>query len=328
MFKPFAPELHRGLFEKSKKILGNVWESLNDPNFAPPYGQYLLGKSPEQLVESFGTDTKKILRLATLAIAILNTASSEALANKEKPSVNPNEIVWALEALNGIDPINYVLNQKETNGARSPEDKLSFSEVNTIAWNLYFESRGENEEGQKAVMLTTLNRMLSTSYPKSAEGVVYGKYQHAWTLEIEKLKSQKVDMKSFLKIRAMVERILESGNHEVKKSQEVILKELASSNKIDWKILESMQTFNFHKRGMVDPHNPHLNRYLKDIKSFDTLKRLIFIEQLADSKSNRVVSFGTHVFYGNVNNDELNKMEVTEAYQKTVATWKSIHRRN
>jgi spore germination cell wall hydrolase CwlJ-like protein len=46
-------------------------------------------------------------------------------------------------------------------------------QIECLTRNLYFEARGEGEEGMKAVAYTTLNRVFSNLYPTSICGVVY-----------------------------------------------------------------------------------------------------------------------------------------------------------
>ena len=65
-------------------------------------------------------------------------------------------------------------------------------EINCMALNLYFEARGQSTEGQIAVGLVTINRVLSKKYPNSICDVVWqqnknrkGKLvaQFSWTLD-------------------------------------------------------------------------------------------------------------------------------------------------
>lgn len=54
--------------------------------------------------------------------------------------------------------------------------------VKALACNIYFESRGENINGQMAVGFVTLNRLKHESFPQSVRKVVYQKSQFSWTL--------------------------------------------------------------------------------------------------------------------------------------------------
>jgi len=54
-------------------------------------------------------------------------------------------------------------------------------ELNCLALNIYFESRGESSLGQKAVAWVTLNRTNSPEYPDDICDVVYDRGQFSWT---------------------------------------------------------------------------------------------------------------------------------------------------
>jgi len=55
------------------------------------------------------------------------------------------------------------------------------NELNCLALNIYFESRGESSLGQKAVAWVTLNRTNSPEYPDDICDVVYDRGQFSWT---------------------------------------------------------------------------------------------------------------------------------------------------
>jgi N-acetylmuramoyl-L-alanine amidase len=50
-----------------------------------------------------------------------------------------------------------------------------------LALNIYFEARGESEEGQMAVAHVTLNRVQSSQFPNTICEVVYQSRQFSWT---------------------------------------------------------------------------------------------------------------------------------------------------
>jgi spore germination cell wall hydrolase CwlJ-like protein len=54
-------------------------------------------------------------------------------------------------------------------------------EKRCLALNIYFEARGEPQEGQMAVAHVTLNRVQSRRFPNSICEVVYQPYQFSWT---------------------------------------------------------------------------------------------------------------------------------------------------
>lgn len=62
-------------------------------------------------------------------------------------------------------------------------------DVECLAKNIYFESRGESQLGQIAVALVTINRVESTKYADTICGVVYQKGQFSWTQNPTRLTS-------------------------------------------------------------------------------------------------------------------------------------------
>lgn len=54
-------------------------------------------------------------------------------------------------------------------------------DLGCLADNLYFEARGESEEGIRAVAKVTLNRVLDSRFPDTLCEVVWQKSQYSWT---------------------------------------------------------------------------------------------------------------------------------------------------
>lgn len=63
----------------------------------------------------------------------------------------------------------------------SRPQSLDSRQLNCLAKNVYFESRGEPFKGKLAVALVTLNRVASDKYPNTVCEVVYQKNQFSWT---------------------------------------------------------------------------------------------------------------------------------------------------
>ena len=61
-------------------------------------------------------------------------------------------------------------------GGCDDSDKLQ-----ALALNIYYESRGESEEGMRMVGEVTINRVSSSKYPDNICDVVYQDCQFAWT---------------------------------------------------------------------------------------------------------------------------------------------------
>lgn len=68
------------------------------------------------------------------------------------------------------------------NAPASP-DIPSLKEFNCLVKNIYYEARGEPEEGRIAVGLVTLNRLRHPSYPSTICKVVYQPGQFSWTTD-------------------------------------------------------------------------------------------------------------------------------------------------
>ena len=75
-------------------------------------------------------------------------------------------------------------------------------QVECLAKNIYFESRGESKKGQVAVGFVTMNRLYNSKYPKSVCGVVYQKRgrecQFSWVCKNHELISDKNSFNSIL----------------------------------------------------------------------------------------------------------------------------------
>lgn len=65
--------------------------------------------------------------------------------------------------------------------AWAKEDKRDAKELYCLAQNIYFEARGEPQNGQFAVAAVTMNRVASPKFPNSICKVVWQRYQFSWT---------------------------------------------------------------------------------------------------------------------------------------------------
>lgn len=61
-----------------------------------------------------------------------------------------------------------------------PETDYDWEQIDCLAKNIYFESRGEPHAGQVAVAAVTINRVKSVGWPGDVCGVVYQKKQFSW----------------------------------------------------------------------------------------------------------------------------------------------------
>lgn len=86
------------------------------------------------------------------------------------------------EPLNAVQPQAVMLAQpilEPTPAMTNTEDK-SRAEIECLAKNIYFESRGEPLAGKIAVGLVTLNRAREASFPDTVCGVVSQRHQFSW----------------------------------------------------------------------------------------------------------------------------------------------------
>jgi hypothetical protein len=322
-------------FIKEKAI--QAWENPNDPNFAPPYGVFIgesakkyIFDTAENMYEHFNGDPVKIFKAASLAIGILTTAfPTGSIAQVPKHS---DEIAWAIDMLNHVDPVEYLLNQNNKREARDQKTSLDKQEVNILAWNLYFEARGEKDvKGKIAVLLTSLNRMVSPKYPKTAEGVVFGKAQNSWTLDIGKdgFKEKRIDGVSYRNIRALFDSIVPGKRLEEASIENIIdqcIKYLAGSDITLYQKLKEIKVTGYHKEGMIpktiqDLKKEHL-KYLSEIKSENTFKRILMIE--SKIKTGQAFVFGSHVFHGDVDIKEIQNYQIPSEYMETYIFWKKL----
>lgn len=104
----------------------------------------------------------KALRRAALALAALVSMTSAARANEWKMDPLSNQVTIIQEA--------------------RESEELDTREFLCLALNIYHESRGESEAGQKAVAHVVLNRRNSGRFPTSICAVTFQRSQFSWTV--------------------------------------------------------------------------------------------------------------------------------------------------
>lgn len=67
-------------------------------------------------------------------------------------------------------------------------NKVPKHDIDCLAYNVYYEARGESAKGKLAVALVTLNRVDNGNYPNSICKVVFQKKQFSWTSKISRAK--------------------------------------------------------------------------------------------------------------------------------------------
>lgn len=67
--------------------------------------------------------------------------------------------------------------------ALTSPNSLAYHELNCLAKNVYFEARGEPDDGKLAVAIVTLNRARDKQFPNSICEVVYQNKQFNWTFD-------------------------------------------------------------------------------------------------------------------------------------------------
>jgi len=86
---------------------------------------------------------------------------------------------------------------------------VSASEIDCLAKNIYFESRGEPEAGQFMVGFVTHNRVLDKRWPNTYCKVVYQPGQFEWTdRKVGKVKNKK----KYNKAKKIAKVVMQSGN--------------------------------------------------------------------------------------------------------------------
>lgn len=76
---------------------------------------------------------------------------------------------------------------------------LSDKELKCLARNIYYEARSEEEVGQLAVALTTLNRYKSDKYPDNICRVIHQKRQFSWVAGYKRPDESEVDLTAWRK---------------------------------------------------------------------------------------------------------------------------------
>lgn len=69
-----------------------------------------------------------------------------------------------------------------------PNLVVNQKDLECMTKNLYYEARGESDEGMRAVGRVVLNRYKAKAYPKSICGVIYQNRAFSWTLDKRKVK--------------------------------------------------------------------------------------------------------------------------------------------
>ncbi len=105
---------------------------------------------------------------------------------------------------------------------------LDEGEVMCLAKNIWYEAANQPQEGQKAVALVTLLRMISGKYPKSACGVVYQGWntrapQFSWTLEDHKRNAIPPAGAKFKRVTELAHTL-----HKLKRDPEKLAKEASA----------------------------------------------------------------------------------------------------
>jgi spore germination cell wall hydrolase CwlJ-like protein len=82
----------------------------------------------------------------------------------------------------------------------STKDLSIEAELDCLVKNIYFEARGETENGQIAVAYVTLNRVRSSKYPNSICGVVKDPAQFSWFWDNKSdlMKNEKAKKKAYV----------------------------------------------------------------------------------------------------------------------------------
>lgn len=89
-------------------------------------------------------------------------------------------------------------------------------QVECLALNVYYESRGEPVLGQKAVAWVTLNRLDSHQYTNTICDVVYDRNQFSWTKNKVRVKDKGAYHKSHEVATKVIEEYMQDANDPTK----------------------------------------------------------------------------------------------------------------
>ena len=267
-------------FKEEKKELENFYKDETGKSF-----------NPENLPNISLENIKDKAKFLFLALAFISSSPEKAFAQNTNDS---KSLEWLLQAVEKIDPIEYLANRNIQPESRKENTKFTESEKNILAWNLYFEARGENVSGQLGVLLSVFERMKSNKYPATAEAVVMQNYQYSWTLKILEnntgKKDEKVDIKKFLELRKLVEQYTQGKS--ISKNIESVRKEIMKLENLEG-MPENLT--HYHLEGMLSLPN------FANLASPKTKERIQKIEGEYKNKNSKIIKLGRHLFYpGNI----------------------------
>jgi hypothetical protein len=257
-------------------------------------------------------DQKNIVKILATSICILNlVVSNEVFASSPH---NQETITWAMEALEKLDPVEYLIYRKEIR--KSVDAKYTFESDDKIllTWNLYREVRADVKEindsnpypiGILGVLNTVFERMKSKKYPSTVKGVIFEEFQFSWTLLLTKeLKDEKIDIETYIKLRRIVENF--SGKTF---SENLQILQNYIEQKIGRALPENLT--DYHLLGMLD--NPKFNNEA----SSATKKRILFVENLYKQNPNHgdIILLGKHLFYNSAKMEKLMAQQASTTSQ-------------
>lgn len=88
--------------------------------------------------------------------------------------------VYANSLHKEVNTLEAYVSRLEKNQEHLKTTNIKSTDLNWLAMNIYHEARGETLEGMFAVGAVTLNRVASSKYPNTIEGVVKQRNQFSW----------------------------------------------------------------------------------------------------------------------------------------------------
>lgn len=278
----------------------------------------------ENLFSKIGLPKLNNLQIAIIFSILLpgyETADAKDNIRKALESGMLNiEISEVFKMVETVSEIDYMFYLNEGNEAAEPNYMFGQKDSNIMAWCVYHEARGENEEGQLGVMLTALNKMESKNYAKSLGGVVFKKFAFSWALvkqklntiventdtkivttngkEIKTIQKEKFEPNTISKIIGNTVKYI-NENTTIADSKTKIIKRLNEIRKTKDKPRLTEAEFTkfilYHKQGMLE------NKfYLSFVKTANTFRRIAYLESLFVEKDSRIQEFGSHLFYPDI----------------------------
>ncbi len=293
----------------------DIWRQLE--NLKELLRDFMQDESSKSLPDLEKIDLTNITKKFSILLVAVNIMSFSLSRSAESKVFNKNEsnlktIEWAQEALEKIDPMEYLIYKKSEKAKASPIYLFDDSDKKMLTWNLYHEIRGglsEQEGGLESILgvfYSVFERMNSGKHGGDPKSVILQQSQYSWTLEILRdLHKKNIDPEVYIKLRTLVEKYTQFpfivAHEELKKDLETLIN-AGKDRKIS--LPENMN--DYHLFGMLSPEKD-INKKYSQNASKNTKARILKAEELYKNGSPLVVKLGRHLHYNSAKIDQLIK---------------------